>query len=389
MTFFVPLAKSRPVADFQTDASPRIVSGIRSVLMPAARGSEISITVTPLPGEGIPEMFNRLAATLQEFEASIAHLLVFGKINADAAAMEAMRRIFGGVDWPVTWVEGAACGKSPIAGLQAFAFTGGKMQRVRINGRVVGSVFEDGAFRHCVLGGLGPGRNSPARGDQTKETLDGLCAALAQGGFAFADVVRTWFYLDAILSWYGEFNWVRTQIYSGIKFRIGSLPASTGIGARNPDGTAVVAGAWAEQPLNADVRAEEVASPLQCPAPAYGSSFSRAVEMASPAGRRLFISGTASISPDGKTLWPESPRQQVAQTMQVVEAILRSRNLALSDLTRATAYFKRRADARLFEEWRAAHPEFSLPVVMAHCDICRDDLLFELELDAWSRSPLK
>jgi enamine deaminase RidA (YjgF/YER057c/UK114 family) len=126
---------------------------------------------------------------------------------------------------------------------------------------------------------------------------------------------------------------------------------------------------------------------LQCPAPAYGSSFSRAIELSSQSGRRLLLSGTASIAPGGQTLWPGAARQQVAQTMQVVEAILGSRGFGFSDLTRATAYFKRRADARVFTEWCGAHGLRLQPVTLAQCDICRDDLLFELEADAWLSSP--
>ena len=106
------------------------------------------------------------------------------------------------------------------------------------------------------------------------------------------------------------------------------------------------------------------------------------MEISSPLGRRLFISGTASIAPGGETLWPGDAPRQVAQTMQVVEAILRSRGFGFSDLTRATAYFKRRADARVFTEWCAARDLLSLPVVPACCDVCRDDLLFEFEADA-------
>jgi enamine deaminase RidA (YjgF/YER057c/UK114 family) len=383
MTLSVPFMKSRPVADSQTEARPPLRSCVACAVMPQARGFEVSITVKPLSGEGIMEIFNRLAVTLKETGATLIHLLVFGSVRADAAGTEAMRRIFGGVDWPVTWMEGAACDNSPIAGMQAFAFAGGEVQRLRLGRRVVGSVWEDGAFRHCVLGGLGPDQISAARADQTRQTLDQLGATLAQGGSAFGDVVRTWFFLEDMLAWYDEFNQVRTQFYSGVKFHTGSLPASTGIGGRNPATAALVAGAWAVQPLSADARAQEIGSPLQCPAPAYGSSFSRAMEMSSPAGRRLFISGTASIALDGRTLWQGDARQQVVQTMEVVEAILHSRGLSLSDLTRATAYFKHRADVRAFTEWCATRGLHSLPVVFANCDVCRDDLLFELEADAW------
>ena len=51
-------------------------------------------------------------------------------------------------------------------------------------------------------------------------------------------------------------------------------------------------------------------------------------------------------------------------------------------MTRATAYFKHAGDVALFESWCAGRGLDLLPVVPLHCDICRDDLLFEIELDA-------
>jgi hypothetical protein len=68
--------------------------------------------------------------------------------------------------------------------------------------------------------------------------------------------------------------------------------------------------------------------------------------------------------------------------MEVVAAILQSRNFSFSDISRATAYFRRRADAWAFTEWCAKNGHTSMPVVVVHCDVCRDDLLFELEADA-------
>lgn len=221
---------------------------------------------------------------------------------------------------------------------------------------------------------------SPA--EQTRHTLEDLQTILASAGFELADTVRTWFFLENILSWYDDFNQARTKIYSGMKFRTGSLPASTGVGAKNPAGTALALAALAFRPLEKNSSAEEVASPLQCPAPAYGSSFSRAMELASPAGRRLHISGTASIAPGGKTLWVDDVRRQVALTMDVVEEILRLRGLTFADLTRATAYFRHSKDVGIFAEWLTANRLTEMPVVSTQCDVCRDDLLFELEAEA-------
>jgi enamine deaminase RidA (YjgF/YER057c/UK114 family) len=344
-------------------------------------GSQISFTIRPATGENVFDLGDRLARQLHERAAAPLHLLVFGNVNTSAAANDTLRKVFGRVDWPVTWVEGADCAGKPIAGIQVHAFTG-KIERIERHGRVVGSVFTEGGARQCLVGGLSPADKTLARAEQTRLTLEELQAVLALAGFELADTVRTWFFLENILSWYDEFNRARTKIYSGVKFRTGSLPASTGVGAKNPAGTALALAASAFQPLEKSAHAEEVASPLQCPAPAYGSSFSRAMEISSDAGCRLHISGTASIAPGGKTLWIGDTRKQVELTMDVVEAILRSRGFTFADLTRATAYFRHAADARIFSEWLAANRLEQMPVVSTQCDVCRDDLLFELEAEA-------
>ena len=352
----------------------------------AGIGTDFTFTIKPLPGEEIKEVINRLAVTLKNANKTIVNLMVFGSVSACPAVDKAMRRVFGQIHWPITWVEGAASGDQPIAGMQVFAFCADQVKPVMLGGQVVGSVFEDGSMRHCLLGGLVPSQSSAARPDQFRQTLDHLQTALKQAGFSLGDVIRTWFYLDELLSWYDGFNEARIQAYAGVKFRGGSSPASTGISGRNPAGTALVAGAWAMQPLHSDTRVEEIQSPLQCPAAAYGSLFSRAMEITSLHDRRLLISGTASIAPEGQTLWPGDLRRQIDLTMQVVESILTSRGFAFSDITRATAYFKNRADIPEFSAWCADRGLRSLPVISVQCGICRDDLLFELEADA-RRSP--
>ena len=385
--FSASSTNSQPVSAAQTDdhhIRHNVIAGIDYAETREANGSEFSLTVTPLANEAVIEMFRRLSISLKELDATVTKLIVFGATNACAAGTESMRRVFGKSDWPVTWVEGASCYDQPIAGIQAFALAEGDVHRVKLNGRVVGSVFENGAARHCLLAGLGPDNLLRSRPDQARQTLDQLEAVLAQAGFSLSDVIRTWFFNDDLLSWYNEFNQVRTSVYSRVHFSAGALPASTGVAGRNLAGAALVLGAWAVKPLNASVQIKEVASSLQCPAPAYGSSFSRALEISSAHGKRLLISGTASIAPEGQTLWVGGAREQVALTMGVVEAILVSRGLAFSDTTRATAYFKHAADVIAFHDYCRNRHGCSFPVVPVHCDICRDDLLFEIELDAVS-----
>jgi enamine deaminase RidA (YjgF/YER057c/UK114 family) len=95
----------------------------------------------------------------------------------------------------------------------------------------------------------------------------------------------------------------------------------------------------------------------------------------------LLISGTASIEPGGRSAHPGDPRKQIQLTMEVVAAILESCRMSFADVTRSTVYFKQLADARLFEQWCQTN-DLDIPGVWVEADICRDELLFEIELDA-------
>jgi enamine deaminase RidA (YjgF/YER057c/UK114 family) len=332
--------------------------------------------------EALTATFQRLADQLAASEGTLLSLMIYGSIAARGPIEEAMRLCLGETAWPVTWIDGGSCERLPLAGVQAFAISGRPVVRVRLGRRIVGSVYEDGGARHCLLGGLGPTACAPLPSAQVQQTLGNLEWALDNAGFALGDVVRTWFYNEDILDWYDEFNRVRSAHYAGVKWRTGSLPASTGIGARNPAGAALVVGAWAMQPIDDMGRATEIGSPLQCPAPQYGSAFSRAMEIDSGGWRRLLVSGTASIHPDGRTAWVGQPKAQIELTMEVVAAILHSRGMTLDDVTRATAYFEQPCYKALFDAWCVGRHFEQLPVVPVHADVCRHDLLFELELDA-------
>lgn len=343
---------------------------------------EFVVTEVPRPGEPVVAVFQRLAGQLMAGEAELLSLMVYGSVAAREEIERAMTEALGPTNWPVTWVEGASCSGGLLAGVQAFALSGRPVQRIRIGNRVVASVFEDGGARHCLLGGLGPNTNALLPPAQVQQMFGNLECALDLAGFELRDVVRTWFYNEDILAWYGEFNRVRTALYSGVNWRTGSLPASTGIGGRNPAGSALVVGAWAVRPLDAVSQAREIGSPLQCPAPAYGSAFSRAMEITSGGWRRLTISGTASIHPGGKTAWVGNPKKQIDLTMEVVGAILQSRGLTFRDVNRGTAYYRDPEYLAFFEEWCAERDLTTMPVVQTHSVVCRDDLLFEIEVDA-------
>lgn len=344
--------------------------------------ADFVVTGRPRPGEPMNATFRRMAGELAAREAEILSVMVFGSLAARDDIDRSMKEELGETAWPVTWVEGVSCDGAPMSGVQAFAVAKRPVKRVRLGGKIVGSVYEDGGARYCLLGGIGPTAVTMREPAQVQQMFGNLESALDLAGFELRDVVRTWFYNDEILRWYNEFNRVRSAHYAQVKFRTGSLPASTGVAGRNPAGAALAVAALAMQPLNDRAKAFEVGSPLQCPAPQYGSSFARAMEIEAGGWRRLYVSGTASIHPNGLTAWVGNAKKQIDLTMDVIAAILHDRAMSLRDVTRATAYFKHPAFTPYFDAWCAARDLRGMPVVPMHCDICRDDLLFELELDA-------
>ena len=73
---------------------------------------------------------------------------------------------------------------------------------------------------------------------------------------------------------------------------------------------------------------------------------------------------------------------QIDRTFDVVAAILESRDMDWTDVTRAIAYVKRGKDADAYHAGLQRRGLSPLPAVVTENDICRDELLFELEVDA-------
>jgi enamine deaminase RidA (YjgF/YER057c/UK114 family) len=259
------------------------------------------------------------------------------------------------------------------------------VRTVMRGGRAVASVYEDDDALYLLAAGVQPTDIAAPRGAQATSVFLELETVLAEAGMSFADVVRTWLYIDDVCDWYGEFNAARSEFFESRRVFETFLPASTGIGCANADGAALVAGAIAMRPKHGGARAEIVESPLQAPAMAYRSSFSRAAEIVTPRGRSLFVSGTASIKPDSHDVaYVGDIERQIDCTMKAVKAILESRGRGWADVARAIVYLKRPEFLGPWRAWLAANglaADFAAETV---CDVCRDEWLFEIELDAVS-----
>lgn len=356
--------------------------GLSEINLKTTSHEEHFLCALPEEDASPESMLSAVAEAAQEAGAALLSLEVFGGRHSGRHRQELLRDVFGDISFPVTWIEEASGPGDRLAGVQAWAVSGIPVEPVLLDDRVVGTLFETPGMRYFRMGGLMPPDATASDEQQAERIFEDMRRALALCGMRFAHVARTWFFNRDILDWYGPFNKTRDRFFHEENVFEGLVPASTGIAGGNSDGVALVTGLLAAQPKCSAACTCALPSPLQCPALEYGSSFSRAVEIAEPGLRRVLISGTASIAPEGHSMFIGDVDAQVARTMEVAGAILESRGMTWEDTTRAIVYFKNAGDISAFGAYCAENDVYPFPAVPVHNDVCRDDLLFEIELDA-------
>jgi len=355
--------------------------GIQTVSLAASGIRELFITADLCSGD-IPEVVPAAMDVVNRNNAAVVSQMVFAAMGEGNSACARLREAVGEIDWPLTWIDSGHRGGSPLAGTHIHAVSGAEVERITLADRPVASVFGDEHARYCCVGDLWAGDQLVSRTEQAEQTFDMIETVLKLADMDFSNVVRTWLYLDRLLEWYGPFNKVRDGFFQRHGVFDALVPASTGISGANPSGAAVAAAAFAVEPLNDSMGITALPSPLQCPALKYGSSFSRAVDISLPGYSRVLVSGTASIEPGGDTAYVDDVPGQVDLTMRVVKAILEQRDMTWSDVTRAIAYFKSDDFCRAYEDYCRGEEMPDMPTIITENDICRHDLLFEIELDA-------
>lgn len=326
------------------------------------------------------EMFNRMDHTLIDLGGKVVRMDSIGIFNTLGTAGQEQRYCCDCEGCPLNSAGENGASSCPVTGLYVNLISGTPVEPVWLGGQIVGTVYEDDHARYCQLNEIHADARL-SRAQQTRQIYERMDAALATVDMNFSNVVRTWLFMDKILEWYDDFNEARDGFFKERNIYDAMVPASTGVGAANASGSAIVASLTAVVPLDGRVKIRPVASPLQGPALDYGSSFSRAVELAMPDHRRLFVSGTASIAESGETIYVGDIEKQVAFSMEVVEAILKSRGMDWQDVTRAVAYFKHLDDLPVFARYCEQNGLLDLPAAVVSSDVCRDDLLFEIEVD--------
>ena len=118
----------------------------------------------------------------------------------------------------------------------------------------------------------------------------------------------------------------------------------------------------------------------------YGSAFTRGLRVDLPGGiTHLLISGTASIGPNGETLYAGDFRAQLWRTYHNITKLLESERANWHDIVRTTCYI--RDIERDYAEFNSVRNEFFTALGLdpfpastgIQARICRSDLLVEIE----------
>ena len=215
----------------------------------------------------------------------------------------------------------------------------------------------------------------------------------------FAHIVRIWNYLPEInrevggLERYRQFNEARQRAFKSFRGQVnGNVPAACALGSP-PGGSLVIyflAGAD---------EGTAIESPRQIPAydypPQYGASsptFSRATLTCAPSQPMLFVSGTASIV-GHRTVHAGNVLAQTRETLINIRALVAEANriagrpVFVAEQLKYKAYLRHPGDLRIVVDELRQALQPAAPIVYLNADVCRADLLVEIEAVGFGGQP--
>jgi len=356
--------------------------------------SAASVAATPI--------FEALARILATERIAVLQEKVYALRSAYASIQHARRAAlaFAGIteDWPVTLLEGTPARGAAFAGVQLWGVTAGERQRVETvvwRGRPLGREWSGPDFRALLLASVDaaawgevPAASAP---DQARRVFEAVTAALGERGYSYRQVARTWIYLSHILECYDGFNQVRNAHHTVAGLATPgkrSFPASTGIQARHDreeclmDVLAIDARPGGGLQVRPIMRSDR-----QGEAFAYGSAFARGVVIERDGRKVIHVSGTASIDAAGQSTHPGDAAAQCRETLLSIGAVLEHEGATLADIVQTTLFAKTDAVARTCRDVTRRLGLQALPFVEIIADVCRPELLVEIEAVAVSASP--
>ena len=380
-------------------------------------GNLARLAVIALPGRRgsfrreASELFAQLACIVRNHPTPLTPttMMVFLRDGADEAECREVVQGWFGTAMPVTtYVVQPPCGGAAL-GVELWAL-GGPGVAVRRFGPHLLAVESDG-IRWVYCGDIRGEAGMDGPYAESLSAFQRMGQQLAAAGVGFDQVVRTWLYVNQITDGpdgrqrYQELNRARTDFYRDIRFAAKArapwspetiYPASTGIGTR---GTSVTMSCMALDSRRADVFLMPLENPNQTPAFDYQAAyspqspkFSRAMAVVQGHFVSTLVSGTASIV-SSKTCHPGDIVRQTEQTIENIERLIAPENFAhhglpgagatLKDIAKLRVYVKHQQD---YEQCREVCERLlpRVPAIYLEADVCRPDLLVEIEAVAFS-----
>ncbi len=352
-----------------------------------------AIADRPLRGpKALGSLFESLAESLRELDASPLHEKVYGEAAGAREFRRARDRAWAHAglpaDTPLTVVGNTPCVGGEIAGVQLLAVssrTDGTLRTLRDGDAPVGRELELPGERLVLITDIHGGQPDAGPAEQFEGMFELAKLRLESLGLSFQDVARTWIHVDCLLPWYDELNRVRNAFFQHVGLvtpgKEPRLPASTGIQGTHPDGHGGLLELLAVTRTDGEAF-EPMRTAHQCGAFDYGSAFSRGMVVPLGDARLLLASGTASIDAGGRTVHPDDPAGQVRETFDAVQALWDAQGSDWSSVTTGVLFFKNPAIHTAWKGLLASGDVPEIPAIAVFGDVCRDDLLFELEATA-------
>lgn len=341
-------------------------------------------------GDAAEALFTRVAAVLLEKRIQPIQEKLYGLASVRARVLQVRDTVYRGrgLDrtMPVTWIEGTPIRAGDFVGLQLWGIAphDGAPAVVTVEDPVNGRarLWKGRGFRMLHLPSVHAATTTPPPAEQARQMFLNVAFGLQAHGFRYPNVVRTWIYCAHLLDWYPDLNRVRTAIYreAGLGVLGGAaFPASTGIMGRSADEACLM-----------DVLALEAGDPgvvataihrsaRQDSSFNYGSAFSRGMVLEIEGRKTVHVSGTASINAAGASTHVGDAEHQSVETLLSIAALLREQGGSLQNITSATLFCKTREAAEGWERATSLLGIPALPKICVQADVCRHDLLVEME----------
>jgi enamine deaminase RidA (YjgF/YER057c/UK114 family) len=338
-------------------------------------------------------LYSMIADALHDKRMEIVQERISGSLRVEAAVLRERKAALSeqriSADGPVTYIEGNPPWGQGLAGMIIHAVSldsADDVWTIMDGENPCGRGWIRNGSTYLMLQNI-QGKVG-ARPLQVRQMLDRAEGILRQNGATFKDVARTWLYLSEILDWYPEFNRARSEKYREFGIMPGPgdtrllLPASTGIGAHTPSGAAASMDLLAVMQNNDKTSlVRKLTSRKQLDAFRYGAAFSRAAVISEDYVALIQVSGTAAIDEFGVSLYPGDLCSQINCTFDKIESLLAQEGSGLADICAATVFVKRPEYAEVF--WRIAADRGldDFPAVCVVADVCREELLFEIDAE--------